>query len=72
MKRYLIQHQGVSSNHTRWADTLDEAKAAADGVWDAACVGIRQEISDGDTGERWIRWDGRPEWMHAPALRRTS
>lgn len=69
MKRYLIQHQMMHSNYTRWADSLEEAKTAAETVWGPQCSEVRQEISDGETGERWMRSDGRPDWQHAPALR---
>jgi hypothetical protein len=69
MKRYLIQHQMLHANPTAWADTVDEAKSAADTLWGAECDGVRQEISDGETGERWFRADGRPEWQHGPATR---
>jgi hypothetical protein len=69
MKRYLIQHQTMRANPTAWADTVDEAKSSADTIWGPECTGVRQEISDGETGERWFRSDGRSEWQHGAALR---
>jgi hypothetical protein len=69
MKRYLIQHQMLHVNPAEWADTFDEAQFTADTIWGPQCSGVRQEISDGETGERWLRADGHPEWQHGPPLR---
>jgi hypothetical protein len=68
MKRYLVQHQMLHANPTAWADSLEEAKSAADTIWGRECVGVRQEISDGETGERWFWTDGHLKWQHGPAL----
>ena len=69
MKRYMIQHEMLHANPTACADTVEAAMSAADIIWGAESAGVRQEISDGATGERWFRSNGRPEWQHGPALR---
>jgi hypothetical protein len=68
MKRYLVQHQMMHANHSRWADSIEEARVAAELVWGPHCVDVRQEISDGETGERWVRAGGALGWQHAPGI----
>jgi hypothetical protein len=72
MKRYLVQHQMMHANPTRWADSIEEAFAAAELVWGPECVDVRQEISDGDSGDRWFRAGGVREWRHVPGIMQKS
>jgi hypothetical protein len=61
---YLVQHQMMRANPTRWADSIEEARAAAELIWGAHCIGVRQEISDKEPGERWFGADGASGWQH--------
>jgi hypothetical protein len=68
MKRFLVQHQMMHANPTRWADSIEEARAAAEPIWGPHCVDVRQEISDGETGARWFRAGGEPGWQYTPGI----
>jgi hypothetical protein len=73
--RYLVQHLTVmpsnGANWTTFANTEDEAKLLADRVWGPDRVDDRQEIIDNETGARWIRASGHPEWI-IPNMRLTA
>ncbi len=69
--RYFLQHLTSTPPHGRnwtiYADTEQEAKAKADEVWGPDRVADRQEIIDTETGNRWVRANGRVDWVNAPA-----
>jgi predicted DNA-binding transcriptional regulator AlpA len=70
-KRFLVQHLDMNTGRsgTNWFndfDTLDEAQVACDGVW-TGDDGVRQEITDAVSGERWIR-AGRAKWSMSKAI----
>ena len=69
--RFFLQHLTNAppngSNWTIYADTEEEAKAKANEVWGPDRMGDRQEIIDSETGARWIRANGEPNWKSAPA-----
>ena len=69
-RRFLVQHldMGEGKNEpiwTRWADTLEEALAAADAVYNPTDPNVRQEIIetiDDDTTEWRFRVEFQTEW----------
>jgi hypothetical protein len=69
--RFFLQHLTNTApqggNWTVYADTEEQAKAKADEVWGPDRVADRQEIIDTETGNRWIRANGGPDWVNAPA-----
>jgi hypothetical protein len=69
--RFFLQHlTNTPPNGSSWtiySDTEHEVKAKANEVWGADRVGDRQEIIDSETGARWIRANGQPVWISAPA-----
>ena len=69
-RRFLVQHLDMGegkngANWTRWADTLEEAVAAANAVYDPTDPNVRQEIIetiDDDTTEWRFRGGSSTEW----------
>ena len=75
-RRFLIQHLDMSegangSNWTAYRQTLEGAMSAADTVFDAKNLAVRQEIQDSKTGGWWFRGYGRTDWS-GPTRGRTD
>jgi hypothetical protein len=63
MIQHLDMNKGRSGeNWTARSATLNEAKVRCDQVYDTDANGVRQEITDTETGEGWVRADGNLNW----------
>ena len=71
MKRFLVQHLDLAiepnANWVHEYDTLSEARSGCDRLWGPHEAPARQEITDTQTGERWLRADGASDWQHHKA-----
>lgn len=69
-RRFFVQHMDMNVgrngiNPTAYFDSLTEAQEACDRLWGSDVDGVRQEIIDSETGERWFRADGGARWEYA-------
>ncbi len=70
MRRFFIRHvatgsRGRGADWTLQCETLEVAKGVSDRVRAVDGAGVRQEIIDAESGERWSKPDSTSDWVSA-------